>query len=82
MLVSNGQYFQFVQDGGYTNPLWWNQEGRAWLASVKQEQPLFWIKSGNGAYKLRTIFQEVNMPWDWPVQVNNLEARAFCKWRT
>ena len=22
------------------------------------------------------------MPWDWPAEVNNLEARAFCKWRT
>lgn len=22
------------------------------------------------------------MPWDWPVEVNNLEARAYCTWRT
>ena len=22
------------------------------------------------------------MPWNWPAEVNNLEARAFCKWRT
>jgi formylglycine-generating enzyme required for sulfatase activity len=20
------------------------------------------------------------MPWDWPVEVNNLEARAFCEY--
>jgi formylglycine-generating enzyme required for sulfatase activity len=22
------------------------------------------------------------MPWDWPVEVNNLEARAFCNWKS
>lgn len=22
------------------------------------------------------------MPWDWPVETNNLEARAFCKWKS
>ena len=22
------------------------------------------------------------MPWDWPAEINNLEARAYCKWRT
>lgn len=21
------------------------------------------------------------MPWDWPAEVNNLEAQAFCKWK-
>ena len=21
------------------------------------------------------------MPWDWPVDVNYLEAKAFCKWK-
>ena len=22
------------------------------------------------------------MPWDWPVDVNNLEAKAFCNWKS
>lgn len=26
--------------------------------------------------------QEIEMPWDWPAEVNNLEARAFCRWKT
>jgi formylglycine-generating enzyme required for sulfatase activity len=24
----------------------------------------------------------MQMPWDWPAEVNNLEARAFCKWKS
>ncbi len=22
------------------------------------------------------------MPWDWPVEVNELEASAYCRWQT
>ena len=41
--------------------------------------PLFWIESPGG-YRLRTMAQIIDMPWDWPVEVNYLEAKAFCNW--
>ena len=34
-----------------------------------------------GIWKLRLVAEEVPMPWDWPVEVNCHEARAFCRWR-
>lgn len=67
---------EFIKDGGYENPEWWTQEGQRWLASIKPTMPLFWRREGK-TYKLRTIFQEIPMPWNWPVEVSNLEARAF-----
>lgn len=36
---------------------------------------------GTGTWKLRLVAEEVPMPWDWPVEVNCHEARAFCRWR-
>lgn len=27
------------------------------------------------------MFDLIDMPWDWPVEVNYLEAKAFCKWK-
>lgn len=24
----------------------------------------------------------IEMPWDWPAEVNNLEAEAFCNWKS
>lgn len=71
---------EFIKDGGYENPEWWTQEGQRWLASIKPTMPLFWRREGE-TYKLRTIFQEIPMPWNWPVEVSNLEARAFCNWK-
>ena len=81
MLVSNGEYLKFVLDGAYENPQWWTEEGRRWLSSIKPKMPPFWRKYGS-EYKLRTLFNEINMPWDWPAEINNLQARAYCKWRT
>ena len=43
--------------------------------------PLFWHKEGDHFF-LRTLSRMIAMPWDWPAEVNNLEARAFCNWKT
>eukprot|EP00058_Branchiostoma_floridae_P017017 XP_002602505.1 hypothetical protein BRAFLDRAFT_127146 [Branchiostoma floridae] len=40
--------------------------------------------NGNGYehdFRLRVIFDVMEMPWDWPVVVNYHEARAFCAWK-
>ena len=29
----------------------------------------------------RAIYDVIEMPWDWPVDVNYHEAKAFCKWK-
>lgn len=42
--------------------------------------PLFWGQS-NGKYTLRTMSKVMPLPMDWPVEVCNLEATAFCNWK-
>jgi formylglycine-generating enzyme required for sulfatase activity/SAM-dependent methyltransferase len=32
-------------------------------------------------WRLRNIFNIIDMPWDWPVEVNALEAGAFMRWK-
>jgi len=27
------------------------------------------------------MFDVIDMPWSWPVEVNHHEAKAFCAWR-
>lgn len=79
-LVSNHEFLSFVKDKGYSKNEFWTDEGRRWVDFVKAEHPLFWIKKGD-TYQLRTMVQIIEMPWDWPVEVNYLEAKAFCNWR-
>ena len=78
-LVSNGEYLAFVQDGGYATEVWWDEEGRAWRDFARAAHPTFWRREGE-AWRLRLMLDVVDMPWDWPVEVNCLEARAFCRW--
>lgn len=78
-LVSNGEFREFVRDGGYKKLECWSEEGRAWLEYTKATSPIFWID--NGA-RYRAIFEEIDMPLNWPVDVNFLEAEAFCNWKS
>ena len=78
-LVSNGEYLPFVEDGGYKQQDWWTEEGRQWLSFSHARHPLFWIPDGE-SYRLRLLAQEIEMAWNWPVEVNWLEAKAFCNW--
>jgi 5-histidylcysteine sulfoxide synthase/putative 4-mercaptohistidine N1-methyltranferase len=78
-LVSNREYLGFVEDRGYGQEDLWTQEGWKWVSFSKARHPLFWIDS-DGSYRFRTMAQIIDMPWDWPVEVNYLEAKAFCNW--
>ncbi|MFZ0449263.1 MAG: 5-histidylcysteine sulfoxide synthase [Desulfatiglandaceae bacterium] len=78
-LVSNDEYLGFVKDGGYEREEYWSNEGWQWIQYARPGHPLFWIKAEKG-YRFRTMAQVIEMPWDWPVEVNYLEAKAFCNW--
>ncbi len=78
-LVSNQEFLAFVEDNGYQNESWWTEEGWNWLQYKKVKHPPFWLKQ-KGNYRYRTMLEEIDMPWDWPVDVNYLEAKAFCNW--
>ena len=79
-LVSNHEFLSFVKAGGYQNEDYWTKEGRSWLNYSNAEHPLFWVNDGPSE-RLRTMTREIAMPWDWPVEVNYLEAKAFCNWK-
>lgn len=79
-LCSNGEFLQFIEDGGYQTEKFWTEEGWRWKTYIQAEHPLFWRKKGD-QYQLRLVFEEIEMPWNWPVEVNYLEAKAFCNWK-
>jgi 5-histidylcysteine sulfoxide synthase/putative 4-mercaptohistidine N1-methyltranferase len=80
-LVSNQEYREFVEADGYQQREWWTEEGWNWKTYRQAQHPLFWIKKGD-TFRLRTMLEIIEMPWDWPVEVNYLEAKAFCNWKS
>jgi len=84
MMVSNGEFYEFVRDGGYRERDYWTEDGWGWRTFRNAKWPAFWEQAGPAGkheYRLRTVFEEVDMPWSWPVNVNKHEASAFCKWK-
>lgn len=81
-LVSNGEFLEFVKDGGYENRDYWDEEGEKFLQVREALCPVFWIKQEDGSFTYRAMFEEMPMPLNWPVDVNYLEAKAFCRWKS
>lgn len=79
-LVSNREFLAFVEAGGYSDDRWWQEEGLGWRNFAQATQPSFWQRRAN-AWQLRLMTEEVPMPWDWPVETNYHEAKAFCCWK-
>jgi len=80
-LVSNGEFLEFVNDDGYSKSEFWEEEGLKWLNFKKVSYPVFWVKDGD-SYKYRTMLEVIDMPLDWPVDVNYHEAKAFCNYKS
>lgn len=82
MLVSNAEFYRFVAAGGYNDARWWDDEGRGWREFAGAQMPVFWCGDLQqpDRLRLRLMTEEVPMPWDWPAEVNQLEAAAFCRW--
>lgn len=80
-LVCNQEYMLFVEAGGYFKSRYWNKEGQDWLAYTKATMPRFW-RYRNGKWFQRNLTEEIALPLNWPVEVNQLEAKAFCNWKS
>lgn len=83
-MVTNGEYWQFVSEGGYRDKKYWCEDGWAWRSHRNMKGPFFWKQigpQGSHEYGLRLIFEEVPMQWDWPVDVTYYESKAYCRWK-
>lgn len=83
-MVTNGEFWQFVAEGGYRNREYWCDDGWSWRTHRNMKWPFFWKPAGPAGsheYVLRTIFEEVPLRWDWPVDVTYYESKAYCRWK-
>jgi iron(II)-dependent oxidoreductase len=75
--VTNGEWQQFIDDGGYEQSRWWSDRGWANRQEAGLRAPRFWNPDGT-----RTRFGHVeDIPADEPVQhVTFFEAEAYAAW--
>jgi ergothioneine biosynthesis protein EgtB len=80
--VANGEFFKFVEAGGYEEERYWRPEDWRWKKLENRRHPTCWFRQ-NGEWSYRAMFEvlPLNRVSSWPVYVSLAEARAYARWR-
>jgi ergothioneine biosynthesis protein EgtB len=78
-IVTNGDFLNFLLDGGYEDPRLWSPADWQWKEQNSIRIPAFW-ENNVGEWLYRGMFQNFPLPLAWPVYVSHAEARAFARW--
>ena len=78
--VTNGQFAEFIEDGGYSDFRLWHSEGWDWVNQNDIRSPLYWHEK-DGERHHYTFSGLRPLPLDSPVcHVSFYEAAAFAEW--
>jgi iron(II)-dependent oxidoreductase len=78
--VTNAEFMDFVERGGYRNESLWSAEAWQWVQTSRVTHPNFWSKR-DGRWYWRGMFELLPLPPEWPVYVTHAEGEAFARWR-
>jgi iron(II)-dependent oxidoreductase len=78
--VTNIEFMEFVDAGGYERPELWSPRAFEWVRKNRIRHPWFWSRQDD-AWLWRGIFQYVPLPSSWPVFVTHAEASAYAVWK-
>lgn len=79
-LVTNEEYLEFMEDGGYQDFNHWLDDGWSWLQEQRLTQPLYWERKDGKWYEM-TLNGEQPLNLDAPVtHISFYEAEAYASW--
>lgn len=79
--VSQGEWLQFVEDGGYVRPEFWLSDGWAAVQAEGWGAPLYWREDAPGRWSVFGLHGLGPLDPDAPVlHVSHYEADAFAAW--
>ena len=75
--VTNGEWQEFIGDGGYRTPALWLSDGWDWLSREGVSSPLYWL--GDGSQFTLAGRREID-PSAPVAHISYYEADAFARW--
>ena len=79
-LITNGDFLQFIEAGGYRNSGVWLSEGWDWVRSHNQRHPIYWRRNDQEWQEFTLMGMQplqANLPL---VHVSYYEADAYARW--
>ncbi len=80
-LITNAQYIEFIEAGGYEDFNYWHDEGWNWVTGNKIEAPLYWHKINNDWYQYTLKGLSKVNPHSPVMHISFYEAFAFAEWK-
>lgn len=81
--VSNHEYAEFVQAGGYQLRQYWCEQGWQWKTERALQHPVYWrrLNTAQDRWEVRRFNQWIALPPLAPVMnISWYEANAYCNW--
>jgi formylglycine-generating enzyme required for sulfatase activity len=78
--VTNGDYLQFIEDGGYQRPELWLAEGWDALMAQGWSAPLYWLRDGSVCRQFALSGVQPLEPGAPVCHVSYYEADAYARW--
>ncbi|QQQ27934.1 ergothioneine biosynthesis protein EgtB [Chryseobacterium indoltheticum] len=80
-LVTNKEYLEFIEAGGYQNFRYWHAEGWDWVKLKEAKSPLYWhLIDGKWMNYTLNGLKELDLN-DVVCHINFYEASAFASWK-
>lgn len=80
-LITNGEYLEFVNDGGYQKTTLWLSEGWDWICKEGIESPLYWVRHDGGWHNYTLQGLKELDPLSPVSHISFYEADAFARWK-
>ena len=79
--ITNGEWIEFIEAGGYRTHEHWLMEGWEWVRENKVEAPLYWRKEPNGRWYRFGLAGRQPIDLSAPVcHISYYEADAYATW--
>ncbi|KUJ84742.1 ergothioneine biosynthesis protein EgtB [Microbulbifer flavimaris] len=79
-LVTNGEFREFIDDGGYHQPRLWLSDGWAWVNENRAQHPLYWREREGEWYQFTLAGLTPLVDSEPAHHLNFFEADAFATW--
>lgn len=79
-LVTNGEYLEFIEDGGYRDHRLWHAEGWDWINQNEIRAPLYWFREDDGWHQYTLAGRRPVRSADPVCHISFYEAAAFAEW--